>query len=375
MYDIRASTGIEDQPMQVAAVVQVLGKHLVRLRYSSDARTDTGAAQQEVMQLLKVAHEGHLPGVQHLTYDCRNTGLGWSIPEEEYVRSLPDQCPMLQILQMCNLMLPDVQLTARLMAMPSMHTLQVFSALPFLSTPPPVPVTADWPAGKARMQLVFNWVPISLLSTLPLEHVEKLTCGALDMDAAAGSTAAQQCSIISQALDLLRSRGVVLATNCVSGTMRNGAIIPPSGLSALPGPSRHLQVAQPFTLCNQMLDAADMTAVTATWGSKVEALQLKVARVTPAAWAAITASAFPRLKHLTFSDLVICEYLHLAALCMAWPQERKLRVTIQCPYQAADLRSGIPRACQDGMSGCLSAHGKGNVEIIAEWGEEPLLQA
>jgi hypothetical protein len=161
-------------------------------------------------------------------------------------------------------------------------------------------------------------------------------------------------------LELLQSKGAVLQVGIIMGRGWGAA-----GLSALTGPGCRVVFNTPFScdLRAMLLDAPDITAIASTWGSQLTTLTL-ACRLTLAACAALTASNFPRLKSikgLDCSDTDISVFsTGLEALCISWPRDRQLRVTVA--KEPTVLTIPIIMACRE----ALQASGSTNVTVTLE---------
>jgi hypothetical protein len=192
---------------------------------------------------------------------------------------------------------------------------------------------------------------------LPFQHISKLCCGYLDMQATPDSTVAGETAKLRGLLELLQSNGAVLQVGRIMEPTSYGQWRA-AGLSALTGPGCRIVFSNPreCMVANMLLDVADITAIARTWGSQLYGLIPKCT-LTPAAWAAITASNFPRLALLSGLDASEADLsvvsTGLRALRMSWPRDRQLGVT---------LRGPPGEACCAALQAC----GRTNVRVTAE---------
>jgi hypothetical protein len=219
-------------------------------------------------------------------------------------------------------------------------------------------------AGPLCGLLGLQLLPASAIPALPFQHTSKLRCEILDMQLSAASTAAGETQKLRGVLEVLQAKGPVLQVGRIMGSAAGE--YHPAGLTVLlTGPASRIVFYPPFAcnLYNMVLDVADIKAVAATWGSKLKVLTLRC-KLTPAAWAAITASAFPQLKQL--AGLYCAEggrvafSAGLAALCMDWPRTTSLNVTV---HQSSNAIEAVIMACRT----ALEARGRTNVTICREW--------
>jgi hypothetical protein len=213
------------------------------------------------------------------------------------------------------------------------------------------------------MSLRLKQLTASLIPALPFQHISKLSCAVLIMQATADSSAAGETQKLKGVLELLQSKGTVLQVGAVMGSESQYGVA--SGLSALTGPGGcHIVFSKPSWgwFSNMLLDVADITAIARTLGSQLVTLQL-YCQLTPAALGAITASGFPRLRYLRGLCFGASECLPvstgLVALCMDWPRDRMLEVSVR---QSSLLTNPILDACQ----AALQARGICNVSVVRD---------
>jgi hypothetical protein len=313
-------------------------------------------------QLLKVVNEGHLSCLTHLEVQAGGPKkVALSVPREQ-LNGLPESCPLLRELKLDLVLLPDPQLLAALMSMAALEHLEVLGVKEPRGTPG-TPLRVTWPAGKAPMSVKFYNLSVTFLQTLPLQHISKLRCDCLHMEASAESTVAGECNKVKQLQDFLRRRGASLETYRLIGRVKEGDL-PVSGLSALSGPDSPLVLQSPRECClyNMALSDSDIQAVAKTWGSGLQVLKLRCS-LTPPAWAAITAASFPALDTLKLQVHAGAQpdafAVHLAALCLDWPTGRTLKVAVQGQGEQANQVAAACRAT-------LAAHRRRHVKVKFE---------
>jgi hypothetical protein len=364
MHNITPSPPAQHWPF---SLVQTLGPRLAYLEYACSGTSDA-AQQQEVEQLLKVAHEGHLSGLTHLLVLSLAKGapLRDASMAREYLRSLPEACPRLQSLRVQRMWLPNWQLLATFMAMPDLQELEIFSPFDVDGDASASPLAINWPAGKPRMSLRFLAVLTSQLHAMPLRHVSRVTCHIMALDAIPGSTPAGECRKLRSLLEVLETSDTEVRFTDLLG---KGGFISSCDLSALPEAGTRLQLWRPqyLGMRNISLVAADMQAVAATWGSGLESLSL-ISSLSGAAWAAVTATAFPKLHDITVAHVYLGQFdssgIHLTALCLTWPRDRHLKVTIK------QFGNAPTDQLADTCSAALTANGITNIDIVAEMAQQ-----
>jgi hypothetical protein len=350
----------EGQPDRIGSLLRRLAPRLRSIEYTCSNLNPA----DEVEQVLKVASEGVMPALKRLQLTHRPR-VGWAV-FEQYMRLLPAACPALQYLRLDNVLLPDQAMLPSFMAMSGLEHLELFAlAPPSEWQPPSYPLKVDWPAGKDPMCLKLQLLSASSIPTLPFQHISKLRCEIMDMQSSADSTAAGESQKLRGVLEVLQAKGAVLQVGRIMGSALGGEHHA-AGLSALlAGPASRIVFYRPLTcsLYNMVLDVAEIRAVAATWGSTLSLLTLKC-KLTPAAWAAITAFALPQLKQLHglyCAEGERCAFgAGLAALCMDWPRDRSLDVTVH-PSSAA--MEPVITACRS----ALEARGRTNVKITPGW--------
>jgi hypothetical protein len=222
-----------------------------------------------------------------------NQARGW-VDSEQLLRALPTTCPRLEYLKLDNVLLERVRLLPTFMAMPALEHLELFAVNYRTWAAPPTPLPVAWPAGKEPMCLKLQMLEASSIPGLPFQHISKISCSNLHMQAEPDSTVASETQKLRGLLELLQSKGAVLQVGRITGSRSNGEWAA-AGLSALSGPAGcHIVPCNPrgCMVANMLLDAPDITAIASTWGSQLTSLTLRC-NLTPAAWAAITASKLP----------------------------------------------------------------------------------
>jgi hypothetical protein len=133
----------------------------------------------------------------------------------------------------------------------------------------------------------------------------------------------------------------------------------------------------PISLGNKLklnrlaLEADDIQATAAAYGSQLQCLSILDCILTKAAWVTITADLFPRLSHLHVlmaNKLAAADIpLHLIALGLSWPKSRPLAVSVDCghmltylpPYQRSVLTQHLMRqlqSCKEVLQACAANH-------------------
>jgi hypothetical protein len=332
--EVSAPSDAAAQRTWIYYLLRWLGPRLRSIEYTFTC----GDAAGPVQQVLRVTSEGHLVGLRRLIVTNNQPEAGSYF--EEHLRVLPTTCPHLEYLRLDHVALLNARLLSILMAMPALEHLELF-AVGHKDTlqPKPAPIPVAWPAGKEPMCLKLWLLQASFISVLPFQHISKLRCDTLDMQATPDSTVAGETQKLRRLLELLQSKGAVLQVGRIMGSNLQGQWRA-AGLSALTGPGCRIVFSNPreCSVFRMLLDAPDITAIARTWGSQLQRLILRC-NLTPAAWAAMTASNFPGLKYLEGLNCRKAGYrvdsTGLQALCTRWPKDRQLWVTVRGSYGAA----------------------------------------
>jgi hypothetical protein len=342
------------QPGWVYSLLRFLGPCLRSIKY-----TEYAAEAGTVQQVLKAASEGHLFGLRRLFVKYESV-KGWVV-SKEYIEVLPATCPLLEYLRLDNVVLPDRRLLPILMAMPALEHLELYAAAQKeVFQAAATPLAIHWPGDKEPMCLKLQLLQASFIPALPLQHISKLRCETLEMQATPDSSVAGETQKLRRLLELLQSKGAVLEVGRILGSRTNGQWVS-AGLSALTGPGCRIVFYKPMRcmVANMLLDVADITAIARTWGSQLYGLILKC-KLTPSALAAITPSSFPRLTVLSglyCSRSGYCAFIAaLVALCMDWPRNQYLEVAVR---QSTHLTEPVATVCW----AALHARGRVNVRV------------
>jgi hypothetical protein len=214
-----------------------------------------------------------------------------------------------------------------------------------------------WPEGKPPMQLWSPRASVTQLAALPLEHFESIVLEELSLR---GVTRQERAATLAALMSA--------AQKCPGGVYFRDFQSHPGdweigGLSALQAGCSLKLADDPANLgfIRVQLDESDMKGVAAAYGQELVRLSLlDNSSLTVEAWMAVTPANFPALGELVISSTHWGIVPYLTALCLEWPAEHPLTITLSrvgvYPPDAYAAVSYIPYL--------LAARGKQNPTIV-----------
>jgi hypothetical protein len=309
-------------------------------------------------QLIRVTAT-HLNHLRHLALLVRNG----SHPDAAVIDQLVNS-PAAQMLETLKLsfVFPDMQSFAKVLALPKLWLFEEATLPePRRWYPEAVDEQMDedlsqiqmsWPTGKPPMQLSLFRASVSHLAALPLQHFNRISLEHLSLSRRMSRqqreaalqhlmSAVQRCPDLELSIQMLQTH---------PGDGRE------AGLSVL-GSGCPIQIGDgSLAFMRVDLDESDMRGLSAAWGSQVKIISFFDCTLTPGAWAAINPTNFPALGMI---DIRCCTEVfvpYLTALCMAWPPERKLFLSLKHLEDGAEVMAAhVPRV--------LQAHGRHNIVV------------
>jgi hypothetical protein len=304
--------------------------------------TVKAAVTQMLSAVLHVLTQKQYPRLQHL--DLSGTGSSVPLPLV-VIRLLASTCPQLQSLTSENIILPSLHCLRALFEMPQLVHLSV----PYIRTHGAFGAAIRWPTGKQPVSLsLFHLTPYDM-SVLPLEHCSQLSALCLRV---------QQDQTQQQLVDSMRV-ALLNAAKCPQVQVSyiaapSGQLVPGAGLSALTT-GCPLQCDGRASITSVALELADVQGLVAAWGASLTQLVLTECSLSAPAWAAL--ASLPALDTLLLVDMqgLPQQGAHLAALFLAWPCTRPLRVGVK--GEAASQWAGT-------WSDILHTHNRPNIKLV-----------
>jgi hypothetical protein len=302
------------------AFLQHLGSNLTSLSLRTGDDQDSNAAV--LGMLLKTLH-----CLKHLKF---HTGNG-AFPDRSLFSTLAAS-PLAHTLKRLSLEMevPDPESLALLMGMPALELLEDAALESFVDAEIPPVQGFTWPEGKAPMVLTLTRGSTTYISALPLQHCSRFSIGLLSvpMDGREEKEATLKALLAT-------------AAKCPEFRIRGIMAMPlqdkSAGLSPLVSVGRHCPIKIPhgeLYLLRLEMVGSDIQGIAAAWGDQLEMLRLDGCKLSPSAWVALKAESFKALSILEISEPVIPEdsteifVLHLTALIMDWPADRRLNIVL-----------------------------------------------
>jgi hypothetical protein len=229
---------------------------------------------------------------------------------------------------------PSPDSLAVLMGMPALEMLADAALEGFVDAEIPQLQGFSWPEGKAPMSVHLTRGSTTYISALPLQHVKSFRVGLLSVPLDGREEKEATLKVLLSA-----------AAKCPEFVIRGIMAMPlqdrSAGLSPLIPLGRHCPIkishGELYMLRLEM-QASDIQGIAAAWGHQLEMLRLDSCLLSPCAWVALKADSFKALSILEISNpsrisnphgLNTEDFgIHLTALCMDWPADRRLNIVL-----------------------------------------------